>query len=76
MDTSQYPGFGGVAFLDSGCLAVGVDVVQFKFDRGQHAETGVPSPAVVEHLDVLEDRVRELDPGLPAARVEQLDLHP
>src|SRR4051812_24112781 len=30
----------------------------------------------VEDLDVLEDRVREFDPRLPAARVEQFDLHP
>jgi hypothetical protein len=72
----QYPRFGRVAFLDSGCLGCGVDVVQFKFDRRQHAETRVASPAVVEDLDVFEDRVRELDPGLPAAGVEQFDLRP
>ncbi len=29
---------------------------------------------IVEDLDVLEDRVRELDPGLPLLAVEQLDL--
>jgi hypothetical protein len=34
------------------------------------------SATVVEDLDVLEDRVRELDAGLPATRVEQLELHP
>ncbi len=48
-------------FLDSGCLACGVDVDQFKFDRCQHAETRVAPAAVVEDLEVLEDRVRELD---------------
>ena len=32
------------------------------------------SPAVVEDLDVLEDRVGELDPRSLAAGVEQLDL--
>jgi hypothetical protein len=30
---------------------------------------------VVEDLQVLEDRVGQLDPGPPAATVEQLDLH-
>ena len=33
------------------------------------------SAAVVEDLDVLEDRVRELDSGLPPSAVEKLDLH-
>jgi len=32
--------------------------------------------AVVEDLEVLEHRVRELDPGMPLLTVEQLDLHP
>jgi hypothetical protein len=31
--------------------------------------------AVVEALDVLEDRVRKLDAGIPALPVEQLGLH-
>ena len=66
-ETAQYPGFGGVAFLDSRCLGCGVDLVQFKFDWCQHAETRVASASVVEDLDVLEDRVRELDAGLPSA---------
>lgn len=38
-------------------------------------EGGVPSTTVVEHLDVLEDRVRELDARLPRLPVQQLDLH-
>src|SRR3990172_4436066 len=32
--------------------------------------------AVVEDLEVLEHRVRELDPGAPLLAVEKLDLHP
>lgn len=38
-------------------------------------ERGVPASAVVEHLDVLEERVCQLDPGLPLLPVQQLDLH-
>jgi transposase InsO family protein len=36
----------------------------------------VSTSAVVEDLEVLEDRVREIDASTPAAGVEQLDLHP
>jgi hypothetical protein len=35
----------------------------------------VAPTAVVEDLDVLEDRVRELDTRPPTSRVEQFDLH-
>jgi hypothetical protein len=35
----------------------------------------VAPSSVVEALDVLEDRIRELDPRYPAPPVEQLDLH-
>jgi hypothetical protein len=35
----------------------------------------VTPTAVVEPFDVLEDRVRELDPRPPALPVQQLDLH-
>jgi len=38
-------------------------------------ECGVPSLAIVEHPDVLEDRDRELDSGPPLFTVQQLDLH-
>lgn len=41
---------------------------------GPVAERGVTALAVVRDLDVLEDRVRELDSGLPIAAVEELDL--
>jgi hypothetical protein len=46
----------------------------FDLGRGAHPERGVAAPAVVE-LDVVVDRGGELDPGLPATAVEQLDLH-
>jgi hypothetical protein len=36
----------------------------------------VSSAAVVECLDVLEDRVGKLDAGVPSLPVEQLGLHP
>ena len=45
------------------------------FDRGEHPERAVTSLSVVEDLEVLEDRVGELDASLPLATVEQLDLH-
>ena len=38
------------------------------------AEGGVPPAAVVEAFDVLEDRVCELDTGVPAPPVQYLDL--
>jgi hypothetical protein len=36
----------------------------------------VAALTVVEDLEVLEDRVRQLDPGPPAPAIEELDLHP
>ncbi len=44
--------------------------------RCQPSESAVPAPAVVPDLEVLEHRVRQLDPGPPPLPVEQLDLHP
>lgn len=38
-------------------------------------ECGVAATPVVEHFDVLEDCVRQLDPGLPLLTVQQFDLH-
>ena len=38
-------------------------------------ECGVPPSAIVKHFDVLEDSVRELDPGPPLLTVQQLNLH-
>src|SRR5215208_2106804 len=44
--------------------------------RGQHAEAAVASLPVVEDLQVLNDRVGELDAGGPASLVEDFGLHP
>ena len=38
------------------------------------AERGVAAATVVEPFDVFEDRVRELDSGVPSLPVEQFDL--
>jgi hypothetical protein len=43
--------------------------------RGGVLECGVSAASVVEHFDVLENRVRQLDPGLPLLAVQQFDLH-
>lgn len=48
----------------------------FELDGGQHAKRGVPAVTVVEDLEVAEDLGGELDPGVPALAVEELDLHP
>jgi hypothetical protein len=82
VDLWNYPGFSdslicprfcGVGVLESGCLGGGVE--GFVFGRGAHAEGAVASAGVVPVLDVVVDGGRELDAGLPAATVEQLDLH-
>lgn len=61
----------------SACLVAGVLVVaELVLDRAEHAERGVPPLTVVEDLKVLEDRVGELETGVPSLAVEELDLHP
>ena len=47
----------------------------FELDWGQHAKGGVLSRPVVPDLQIFEDRVRELDAGVPPLAVQQLDLH-
>ena len=42
--------------------------------RGGVGETGVAASAVGEDLDVVEDRVRQLDPDPPLLTIEQLYL--
>ena len=42
-----------------------------ELDGCKHAERRVPTPAVVEHLQVLEDRISEFH----ASAVQELDLH-
>jgi hypothetical protein len=40
----------------------------------EHPERGVPPQSVVQGLEVLEIRVREVDGGSPSASVDELDL--
>jgi hypothetical protein len=47
-----------------------------ELDRCNHAERRVTALAVVEDLEVLGDRVCELDVCSPAPLVEKLELHP
>jgi hypothetical protein len=53
--------------MESGCLiscdGEFFEVEVFILDRGPHPERTVTALAVVEDLEVLEDRVRELDAG-------------
>jgi hypothetical protein len=57
------------------CYGVDAAGLEFVLDRGEHADGGVAALAVVEDFLVLEDRVGQLDPGLPFPAVEQLGLH-
>lgn len=68
------PGFHSRSLASGGCecLRGAGEIVVV---RCRVLERGVPTSAVVEDLDVLEDRVRELDPRLPLLPVQQLDLH-
>src|SRR3954449_12735376 len=45
-------------------------------DRGTPAQGAVATTPVVEDLQVLKERVGQLDAGLPPSPVEQLGLHP
>ncbi len=45
-----------------------------KLDRRLHAKRRVPALSIVEDLEVLEDRVRELDARVPSLPIEKLDL--
>ena len=44
-------------------------------DRGEHSDGAVAALAVVEDLEVVEDRVRQLDACLPSLAVQQLGLY-
>lgn len=44
-------------------------------DRGPHAQRGVSTLAVVEVLEVLEDRIREVQTCPPALLAQRLGLH-
>jgi hypothetical protein len=59
------------ASVESGCwnLGHGDRCCALEFYGCQPAEGGVPALAVVEDLEVLEDRVRELQAGAPATSI-------
>ena len=48
----------------------------FEHDWCKHAKRRVPALAVVEDLEVFEDRCGEFEPGAPPLPIEKLDLHP
>ena len=62
--------------LVTGFSSCGDGRSSFELNGGEHAKRGVSSLAVVEYLEVFKDGCGELDAGLPALAVEQLDLHP
>jgi hypothetical protein len=68
----MYPGFRGVELLDSGS-GYWTDLfdLAFVFDGAELADGGVAPSAVVEDLEVFEDRVGEFDAGAPTAAVER-----
>jgi hypothetical protein len=49
---------------------LGVCVKHLVLDRGAHPQGAVASWPVAEDLPVFEDRIRQLDAGLPALTVE------
>ena len=53
----------------------GDDALAFEPYRGEPSELAVTAFAVVPDLEVLEDRVREFESGVPLLSVEELDLH-
>ena len=55
---------------------MGVGVHHLELDRGAHPQGAVAALAVVEDLQVFEDRVGKLHSGVPSLTVQQLDLHP
>ena len=54
---------------------MGVGVKRNSCSTGERLELGMVPLSVVEDLDVLEKRVREVDPGAPFLPVQQLNLH-
>ena len=73
MEALGRPRFDGARLLDSRCGDWSPS--NLVLDRCKHAKRGVPTLAIVEDLEVLEDRIGELDAGSPTLTVEQLDLH-
>jgi len=54
----------------------GDDAIALELYRGEPPELAVTALSVVPDLEVIEDRVGELDAGVPLLAVEQFDLHP
>ena len=57
------PGLGGATFLDLNAAVVGLCQAS-NSTGGKHAKRRMPALPVVEDLEVLEDRVGELNPSL------------
>ncbi len=62
------PRFHGGGFLES--RRPPFVVPSFKLDGGKHAKRRVSTLAIVKDLQVLEDRIGQLDPGLPTFSIE------
>src|SRR5271163_2622357 len=73
-ETLMWPGFLGVGGLESGG-DLSLLVLVLVFAGCEHVQGAVASSCVVPDLDVVVDRARELDAGLPSFSVQQLDLH-
>ena len=67
------PGSVGSRFLGFSCH--GDDSVALELYRREPSELAVTASSVVPDLEVFEDRVGEFEACVPAAPVEQLDLH-
>jgi hypothetical protein len=50
-------------------------VKHFELYRSAHPHGRMTALTVVEYLQVVEDRVSQLDPGLPSLPVEEFGLH-
>jgi hypothetical protein len=65
----MYPGLSGAAIAGF-TRRTGTRVESFILDGAERAQRAVASLPVVEDLQILEDRVGQLDAGLPPAAVE------
>jgi hypothetical protein len=64
---------GDLGVCESGDVG-GVELLEF--NRGAPAQGAVASLPVMEDLQILKDGIGQLDTGVPALPVKQLDLHP
>src|SRR5688572_6425998 len=75
METRRYPEFGGGGKLASRRRDwPDRPLPGLKLDRCQHTERRVPALTIVEDLEVLEQRVGELQSRSPGPPVQELDL--